>query len=58
MPVVMAVGGLFALMGAFMASRLAEEKDEIPQQVAEGRRTRPRRPVSRSASFGGTALEY
>jgi solute carrier family 45, member 1/2/4 len=58
MPVVMAVGGLFALIGAFMASRLAEEKEEIPQQVEEGRRTRPRRPVSRSASFGGTALEY
>jgi solute carrier family 45, member 1/2/4 len=58
MPVVMAVGGLFALMGALMASRLAEEKDELPQLVAEGRRARQRRPVSRSASFGGQPLEY
>lgn len=54
MPVVMAVGGLFALMGALMASRLGEEKEELPQLApSEGRRSKPRRPVSRSASFGG-----
>jgi solute carrier family 45, member 1/2/4 len=58
MPVVMAVGGLFALMGAFMASRLAEEKEELPPLAPpEGRGLRPRRPVSRNASFGGP-LEY
>lgn len=58
MSVVMTVGGLFALISAFMASRLEEEKDELPPLAPpEGRRSRPRRPVSRSASFGGP-LEY
>jgi solute carrier family 45 protein 1/2/4 len=54
MPVVFAVGGIFAAIGALMASRLAEEKDnsyEIP------RASRHRRSLSRSASFGGP-LEY
>lgn len=58
MPVVLATGGLFALIAAFMASRLAEEKEEPPQQAPiEGRRPRSRRNLSRSASFGGP-LEY
>jgi solute carrier family 45, member 1/2/4 len=58
MPVVMAVGGLFALIGALMANRLAEEKDEIiPGASSDGIRPRSRRSMSRTASFGGP-LEY
>lgn len=60
MPVVMAAGGIFAMIGAFIASRLAEEKDlpmEIPQE-GNRRPARPRRSMSRSASFGGGPLEY
>lgn len=59
MPVVMAVGGLFALVAAFMASRLAEEKDghsDTEGLLGENRRPARRGP-RRSASFGGT-LEY
>jgi solute carrier family 45 protein 1/2/4 len=57
MPVVMAVGGLFALIGAVMASRLAEEKEEALQGASAGSRPRSRRSMSRTASFGGP-LEY
>lgn len=57
MPAVLAAGGIFTLIAAFMASRLAEEK-EVPIEVpGTGRPTRPRRSLSRSASFGGP-LEY
>jgi solute carrier family 45 protein 1/2/4 len=60
MPVVLAVGGIFALIAAFMASRLAEDKD-APLEVHAGARgaSARRRPrnLSRSASFGGP-LEY
>jgi solute carrier family 45 protein 1/2/4 len=57
MPVVLAVGGIFALTAAYMASRLAEEKEEPQPVPIDGRRPRPRRSLSRSASFGGP-LEY
>jgi solute carrier family 45 protein 1/2/4 len=57
MPVVLAVGGIFTLIAAFMASRLAEEKDAPLDILATGRPGRPRRSLSRSASFGGP-LEY
>lgn len=50
MPVVLAVGGIFVLIAAFMASRLAEEK-EPPADVSIGR-ARPRRSLSRNPSFG------
>lgn len=58
MPVVMAVGGCFALIAAFMASRLAEEKDVVSGTEDFVGTSRPvRRGPRRSASFGGT-LEY
>jgi solute carrier family 45 protein 1/2/4 len=60
MPAVFAIGGIFALIAAFMASRLQEEK-EAPQEVVQNgsrRPARPRRSMSRSASFGGGPLEY
>jgi solute carrier family 45, member 1/2/4 len=61
MPVVFAAGGIFAAIAAFLATRLAEEKEEKPViRRGDGttqRRPRSRRSLSRSGSFGG-ALEY
>jgi solute carrier family 45, member 1/2/4 len=53
MPVVFAVGGIFAAIAAFMASRLAEEKDNSHEIATGSRPSRHRRSLSRSASFGG-----
>jgi solute carrier family 45, member 1/2/4 len=57
MPVVFAVGGIFAAIGAFMASRLAEEKDNPSDVTTRPEVSRHMGSPSRSASLGGP-LEY